>query len=507
MSQPKYKYTTVIEAEVIACKAGEDSLISLASLDNLSSLLPKDIDFKENVDLLLVAFNAAVVNKFNRNGDGIGSETAVRYNDNFIHKPTNIEHDKEKIVGHIVSAGFSDIETSKILSKEEVKDKKDPFNIALGAIVYKSANPAFAEALERSVDPEDGLYQKISTSWEIGFSDYVLAVGGDEVSSAKIIDSKEEINELKSSLRAYGGSGITNKGEKINRLIVGDIYPLGIGFTTNPAADVKGVYMNTPKEIALKIKDVEDKKISQKEKINVNAKKNNLMETQEIVSQLKELLVEKKFSDEAVASMTATFQNAIKEKDEQYRAELTQAQEEKAKIEQESQELKASVDQLKQQFAESQEKLAEFEAAQKAEQAIARFNERMELIDNKFELDEQDREFLAQDLKQVESTEEAFAAYSEKLEILWKHKNKEFKKELEEKAEARIQEEVEKRIAKQNVSTASSEEEVKSEEEILDNAQASEDSIPNSNKESSEQPKSLREKFAGAFNRDNIIIS
>lgn len=231
------------------------------------------------------------------------------------------------------------------------------------------------------------------------------------------------------------------------------------------------------------------------------------METQEIVSQLKELLVEKKFSDETVASMTATFQNAIKEKDEQYRAELTQAQEEKAKIEQESQELKASVDQLKQQFAESQEKLAEFEAAQKAEQSIARFNERMELIDNKFELDEQDREFLAQDLKQVESTEEAFAAYSEKLEILWRHKNKEFKKELEEKAEARIQEEVEKRIAKQNVSTASSEEEVKSEEEILDNAQASEDSIPNSNKESSEQPKSLREKFAGAFNRDNIIIS
>jgi hypothetical protein len=30
-------------------------------------------------------------------------------------------------------------------------------------------------------------------------------------------------------------------GRKVNRLIVGDIYPLGIGFTSNPAADVKGL--------------------------------------------------------------------------------------------------------------------------------------------------------------------------------------------------------------------------------------------------------------------------
>jgi len=100
-----------------------------------------------------VAFNAAVVNVFNRNGDGIDSDTAAKFTNNFIHKPTNIEHDKEKIVGHIASAGFSEYGTNKIIGEESIKNLKKPFNIALGAVVYKSANKAFAMALQRSVDP------------------------------------------------------------------------------------------------------------------------------------------------------------------------------------------------------------------------------------------------------------------------------------------------------------------------------------------------------------------
>ena len=69
----------------------------------------KNIDLEKNIDLLAVAFNAAVVNRFNKNGDGIDSETAVAVKDYFVHKPTNIEHDRDKIVGHIVSAGFQNM--------------------------------------------------------------------------------------------------------------------------------------------------------------------------------------------------------------------------------------------------------------------------------------------------------------------------------------------------------------------------------------------------------------
>ena len=61
------------------------------------------------------AFNAAVVNKFNRNGDGIDSETAVDLIEYFVNKPTNIEHKKQKVVGHIVNAGFTDADKNKII--------------------------------------------------------------------------------------------------------------------------------------------------------------------------------------------------------------------------------------------------------------------------------------------------------------------------------------------------------------------------------------------------------
>ena len=103
----KYKYTTTFDSVVFASSDIEESNISKASLESLRPLIPKDINLDRNIDLLGVAFNAAVVNKFNKNGDGIDSEAAVAIKDYFVHKPTNIEHDRDKIVGHIVSAGFS----------------------------------------------------------------------------------------------------------------------------------------------------------------------------------------------------------------------------------------------------------------------------------------------------------------------------------------------------------------------------------------------------------------
>ncbi len=65
-----------------------------------------------------VAFDAAVVNQFNRNDDGIDSETAVQIAPYFIHKPTNIEHKKQRVVGHIVNSAFSSYGENKILSDE-----------------------------------------------------------------------------------------------------------------------------------------------------------------------------------------------------------------------------------------------------------------------------------------------------------------------------------------------------------------------------------------------------
>ena len=506
--KPEYKYTTTFEAEVFSCDIGGESFISKASLNNLESLVPKGVNFEDNIDLMGVAFNAAVVNKFNKNGDGIDSETAIEYTKNFIHKPTNIEHDKDRIVGHIASAGWSEYGTSRIMNADELEGYTKPFNIALGALVYKSANSDFAEALEKSCSSGDEMYHTVSTSWEVGFSDFVLAVGSKYVEEARIISDPEEMEKMVGCLRSFGGKGKTDQGEEVNRLITGKIYPLGIGYTTNPAADVKGVYMRKDQENPIVIKDKRDKNISQSEKTNVNLKKNNSMETEKVINELKDLLNEKKFSQEAVASMTSTFADAIKEKDEEFRAELTKAQEEKEAVANEHAELKSSVEELKSKFEEAQKEIAEYKEAQEADMAIARFNERMDVIDQKFTLEDEDKEFLAQELKSLDETEEAFASFEEKMNIVWKHKSKEAKAEFEKKMEARIQEEVAKRLSKdvEQISEASGVTE-KTAEEVLDDVEQSDASIANSNETTSREEVSMKDKFAAAFDRSNIEIS
>ena len=122
-----YKYSTTFDFEIKACReiAGID--ISKANIENLRPLIPTNVDLKKNIDLMGVAFNAAVVNEFNKNGDGISTKTAIDSVQQFVHKPTNIEHDKKKVVGHIVNAGFSDYSDSSLIFSSETTIGKIPF--------------------------------------------------------------------------------------------------------------------------------------------------------------------------------------------------------------------------------------------------------------------------------------------------------------------------------------------------------------------------------------------
>ena len=151
MSAPQYKYTTKFENVVLASGDVDSFKLSKASLDSLQELIPADVDLDRNIDIMAVAFNAAVINKFNKNGDGIDTATAINIKDLFVHKPTNIEHDKDQVVGHIVSSAFSKYDdTSSILSEADVKETKGAFNISLGAIVYKTVNSEFAVLLNEA---------------------------------------------------------------------------------------------------------------------------------------------------------------------------------------------------------------------------------------------------------------------------------------------------------------------------------------------------------------------
>ena len=169
----------------------------------MRDIIPEGIDFTKNIDLVGVAFNAAVANRFNKNGDGIDSKTALAIKDYFIHKPTNIEHQRNKVVGHVVGASLSSFGDNKLISEEEAELEDGPFNIALSAVVYKTVNPQFATLIEKSVDSEDELYQKVSASWEVGFNDYDIVLGNANLREGEVISDEGQKEEFRQFLKAY----------------------------------------------------------------------------------------------------------------------------------------------------------------------------------------------------------------------------------------------------------------------------------------------------------------
>ena len=511
-----HKYTTTFEFEINACQEIAGINVSKANIENLRSLIPNSVDLEKNIDLMGVAFNAAVVNEFNKNGDGIDTKTAIDSVQQFIHKPTNIEHNKKKVVGHIVNAGFSDYSDSTLLVNVD-ENETNPFNIALGAVVYKTVDKEFFDLLEKSTDPENKMHNTISASWEIGFSEYQIAVGSKNLKDAEIISDPQKVNEMKGMLRGFGGKGVTEDGKPIYRLITGKVYPLGIGFTMKPAANVKGVISNeykkeenlkedSDKAQAVRLEKISDK-ISQNLKNTVNNTK--IMDLETLLSEIKASLTEKKFSEEAIAGMTATFADAIKQKDDEYKASLEAAEQEKAEIASAREELQASVEAIKEELKAAQERIESFEAEKKAEEAVARFNARMEEIDSIYDLEESDSSFIAEKIKGLDDTEESFASFKDELAVFWASKNKEAKAKQEEAIAARVEAEIEKRLntAEASEATEAKEEAVAEEvdvEEALENAEATEEALPNNN-EAQASKTTLKEKFAAAFSRENIL--
>ena len=540
-----YKYKTFFSSEIQASSFDKNKAesFSKASLDSLKSLIPEGIDLEENIDLMAVAFNAAVVNVFNKNHDGINTETAKAVYKYFVNKPTNIEHKKQKVVGHIISSGFSKYGTNEILAEEEIEDSYNPFNIALSALVYKTVNPEFAQLLEKSSDPEDSMHNVISASWQIGFNDYAIAIGSKNLKEAEIITAEKQKEELKKYLKAFDGDGLMDDGTEIYRLVAGDVYPLGVGFTTNPAANVKGtIQLDKKKELEVEEKNPDEK--PEKIEVNfndflkkiINIKKNSShtekthvisdkpiliknvqkMETQELIDQLKDTILASssdKFSEEAVANIVKVVSDAIREKSDVYVQEKAELENQRQEAEAAKVESEQKLKELEEKLTASEETLSQIQAEQEEAKKLQLFNDRMSSLDEEYDLSDEDRKILASEVSEVEDTEEAFAAYQEKMSVIFKHKNKSFIEEQEKLFNEKVLAEVEKRMsgeiaeASEEVAEVEVAEEVSEEvvEEALEQVESTED-IPSNNGESTEKELTLADKFKSAFTKESITI-
>tara|TARA_R110000824_G_scaffold7140_2_gene32427 strand:- start:369 stop:2384 length:2016 start_codon:yes stop_codon:yes gene_type:complete len=280
-----FKYKTTFEYDISAnCSIRDikdDLKVSRASLAKLKGLIPQDLDLDTNVDLLGVAFPFAVVNQFNANDDAIDTDTALAIKSSFINKPMNVEHYRWEIIGHVVSSQFSDHYTSEVLPS--VAGRGDIFDMSLGAVVYKLADSRYVDIIK---DIHEGRASEdaLSTSWEIGFNEFKIGVGGRNLADCEIISDPEQIEAMKPLLKAFGGSGETLEGTRVRRIITGKALGLGGGFTSTPAADVKGVYIEK--------NDKEEDVTEEEEDVYANAK----FTRQEVLDDLAEML--KSWTDE-----------------------------------------------------------------------------------------------------------------------------------------------------------------------------------------------------------------
>jgi hypothetical protein len=433
LNMDKFKYYARFDGIVVQARVNvdEDKYLAVASIDQLKNYLPNSVDLDVNKDLMGVAFDAFVVNRGNKNGHMIGTQNALAMVSNFVNKPFNIEHNRKTVIGFCTGYGFSEFGTSNPLTLEQVSAMTEPFNVVLSGYVWKITNPEFAEELVESSDPSSDKYLSVSASWELGFNEFNIAEGSKNLNEATIIEDEEEILKHKDDLKVFGGSGIsTISGKQIFLNLQGNILPLGIGFTNNPAAEVKGVVISYDKPEDTK-NEKEDNEINKKSVSSEIKDVKKIMQINQIEDITEDTMKEasasavREFISNKITELAKDWTAKVEEKENSLKA----AQEELAALKTDLEAIKAESEKVRAEFSEVQENI-------RKQEIEATFQRRMALIDEEFDLTDADRTIVAEDLQAI-NDEESFDKWYNKFATLAEAKKKSAKKDSEQKTETK----------------------------------------------------------------------
>lgn len=476
-----------------------DKYLAKASLENLKSLLPEDIDFESNPDIIPIVANGTVVNRGNKNGHLIDTKTALLVAKNFKYKFLDIEHKRDIIVGAVTDVGFSEFGSSELLASEDIGDTQKPFNLSVSGIVYRLVRPAFAKKLLESNDPSSEYYNKISLSWEIGHDEYHLLIGGPNIEDGKIITDPQEIASYDKYLRKNGGKNKLEDGTPIYMILTGEnVFPIGFGFTMNPAADVQGIYIGLESTLELNQEKESKQDVNDQTEENI---KNNSQIKQPCVKQLETKFNMKIASieelitkwEEVKASLSPTeirqfIEDSLKDASTEWSKKVSEKENAVATLQAQNENLVKEVSNFKLELENTKKTLTELQEAAAKQASEGLFQARMNAIDSEFELDAEETKIVVAELKKI-STDEEFASWLNTFKVLAKEKNKTYKASL-----VKAKEDEKKQITAEVKASV---------EEALKNAQNVSTTIPNS----SEPTTSIKDKFKNMLKKDNLEIT
>ena len=254
----------------------------------------------------------------------------------------------------------------------------------------------------------------------MGFNDYNLVVIEGESKNiedgSEIANNHDSFESMKQSLRAFGGSGKLDKSKFIYRKVMGNVVPLGIGLTENPAADVKGIAISKPEE--LKSEANLEENISKIENLNVNT---------DINKKVMKITSIKDITDESLKQVSASqvsdfIEQELKSASEKFAAEKATVENQLKATKENLDSLIVNQENLQKEINSLKEALSTAEAEKQKILAAEQFNERMNGFDSEYDLDDETRQVLASEI--ADMSDEAFAAYKNKMAVFLKNKKK-----------------------------------------------------------------------------------
>ncbi len=498
----KHKYTTIFSSSVRPLVSEEkDKYLSLASLVDVGNFLP-NLDTEKNYDLLPIAFNACVANRANRNGDIIDTKTALEICESFVNKPINIEHNRDKVIGTILTAGFSAFGSDEVITDlDQIRENNGPFNLTLGGVVWKIVNSGITDLIEESNDPTSDNYLKISASWELGFSDYnIVAMEGESknMEDGEVISEFNAVEKIKNKLRGFGGDGKLEDGRSIYRQVINDVLALGIGLTETPAADVKGVAVKVKEDETEK--DLHANESKEEEKISQKSQRDVIKNDDNRTTKAKTMKINRieDITDESLKELSAStvsdfIQKELEKASEDFSQEKSKTQDALNEAKEKQEALSQENAEISKRLEEFQTKINELESEKEERLQQEKFSVRMASFDEKYKLSDDDRKVLAAQIKDLD--DESFDKYSKDMTVLLSSKDKEIlADEEEEKVEVD-----EKKEDSEEKSEEKSEASVI--EEAVDKAEEIKEEIPNSSTASAE---TVYDKYKQAFDIDQF---
>lgn len=458
-----YKESTTFYSVIKASKANKtDAANELKRINSENSIITAeisknitiDIDLS-NDDLLPIEYEAFNVNYVNRNDDCVGAADTVNLYKSFIGKALNKKHNRTEAVGFNIYSNLFNTNGSA-LTDEEAKIQTEPFNCIITSLLWKIVAPNIAEYLETTAAEDQN---QIYASFEVGFNEFDIVVI--EGASRKLQDAKEIIstdnekfNEYKEKLKCYGGTGKIDDNLFIYRKIKGELIGLGMALVENPAAFVEPVKVlnNT----------ISEEKIENTIKSGVNIEQNKqeiTMAKEKItkINSIEEITAENLSICEATA-ITDFINEQIKKASDDWVTEKTAKEKAISELQTKNAEIEAEAAKNKTELETIVKELNELKSRIAAAEAQDLFNQRMASFEDEYELTDEERTVIANDIKDL--TNETFETYAKKMKVLMKSKKKCGAKCGDKEMKAEVS----------NVQQVATAEEVKEAKTVVDNA-------------------------------------